>query len=100
MAPIPRFTLTARQTLADVQLSADERFAWIGITERPDGASRGQDTPNYVTESSYPEMVAGRTNVGDVQSRRLLAILDRKENKTLWADGSSFSGFERKAKSG
>ncbi|HYN09386.1 MAG TPA: alpha/beta fold hydrolase [Vicinamibacterales bacterium] len=99
VAPIPRFSLTPRQTLADLQLSTDERFVWIGVTERPDVASRGQDTPNYVTESAYPEMISGRTNVGDVQSRRLLAALDRKENKTVWADGSSFAGAERKAKS-
>jgi dipeptidyl aminopeptidase/acylaminoacyl peptidase len=97
--PIPRFALTSRQTLADVQLSSDERYVWIGVTERPEGTSRGQDTPNYVTGSSYPEMIPGRTNVGDVQSRRLLAVLDRKEGRTVWADGSSFAGVERKAKS-
>jgi dipeptidyl aminopeptidase/acylaminoacyl peptidase len=99
IAPIPRFPLTSRQTMADMQLSADERFVWIGVTERPDGTSRGQETPSYVTESAYPEMIPGRTNVGDVQSRRLLGILDRKENKTVWADASSFAGVERKAKS-
>ena len=98
VTPIPRFALTTRQTLADVQLSFDERYVWIGVTERPDGTSRGQDTPNYVTESSYPEMIPGRTNVGDVQSRRLLAVMDRKEGKTVWVDGS-FAGSERKAKS-
>jgi dipeptidyl aminopeptidase/acylaminoacyl peptidase len=97
--PIPKFSLTARQTLADVQLSPDERYAWIGVTERPEGNSRGQDTPNYVTESAYPEMITGRTNVGDAQSRRLLAILDLKENKSVWADAASFAGVERKAKS-
>jgi dipeptidyl aminopeptidase/acylaminoacyl peptidase len=97
-APIPRFPLTSRQTLADVQLSPDERYAWIGVTERPEGTSRGQDTPNYVTESAYPEMISGRTNVGDAQQRRLLAILDLKENKSVWADASSFAGVERKAK--
>ena len=43
-------------------------------------------------------MIGGRTNVGDVQSRRLLAILDLKENKTSWADASAFAGVERKAK--
>ena len=98
-AAIPGFTLTARQTVAEMQLSSDERFVWVGVTERPDGTSRGQDTPNYVTESSYPEMISGRANVGDVQSRRLLAVLDRSENRMVWAEGSSFAGFERKARS-
>ena len=98
--PIARLPLTPRQTLADLQLSTDERYVWVGITERPDGtSSRGQDTPNYVTESAYPEMISGRTNVGDAQTRRALAILDLKENKTVWADASAFTGTERKAKS-
>jgi dipeptidyl aminopeptidase/acylaminoacyl peptidase len=96
--PIPRLNLSPRQTLADLQLSGDERYVWVGVTERPESAARNQDTPNYVTESSFPEMIAGRTNVGDVQSRRLLAILDLQENKSVWADASSFAGMERKAR--
>ncbi len=96
--PIARFTLGERQTLADLQLSADERYVWVGVSERPDGTARGQETPNYVTESAYPEMIPGRTNVGDVQARRLLAVLDLKEDKTVWADASAFAGSERKAK--
>ena len=43
-------------------------------------------------------MIPGRTNVGDVQGRRLLAILDVKANKHVWADASAFAGVERKAK--
>ena len=92
--PIARFTLTERQTLADLQLSADERYVWIGVNERPELTARGQDTPNYITQSSYPEMIPGRTNVGDVESVRKLAILDVMENKQVWADASSFAGKE------
>jgi dipeptidyl aminopeptidase/acylaminoacyl peptidase len=55
--------------------------------------------PNYVTESSYPELINGRTNVGDVQARRLLAVLDLKENKSTWTDATAFAGSEPKAKS-
>jgi dipeptidyl aminopeptidase/acylaminoacyl peptidase len=96
--PIPRLTLGPRQTLIDLQLSGDERYAYVGVTERPQGTARGQDTPNYVTQSAYPEMIPGRPNVGDVQSRRLLAILDLKEGQTAWADLSAVAGLERKAK--
>jgi dipeptidyl aminopeptidase/acylaminoacyl peptidase len=56
--------------------------------------------PNYVTASAYPEMISGRTNVGDVQSRRLLAAIDLASGKSVWADGTSFAGVERKAKPG
>jgi dipeptidyl aminopeptidase/acylaminoacyl peptidase len=97
-APIAKFTLGPRQTLADLQLSTDERYVFVGITERPDATARNQDVPNYVTESSYPEMIPGRSNVGDVQSHRSLAILDVKDGKTVWADAGSFAGLEMKAK--
>ncbi len=96
--PIVRLALTERQSVSDLQLSADEKFVWVGITEQPDGTARGQDVPNYVTASAYPEMIPGRTNVGDVQSRRMLAVLDVAGNKTVWADASAFAGVERKAK--
>ncbi len=62
--------------------------------------ARNQDVPNYVTESAYPEMIPGRTDVGDAQSRRMLAILDLKANKTVWADASAFAGNERPMKPG
>jgi dipeptidyl aminopeptidase/acylaminoacyl peptidase len=97
--PIARFQLGPRQIITDLQLSADEQFVFVGVTERPDGTARNQDVPNYVTRSAYPEMIPGRTNVGDVQPRRLLALLDLKGNKTTWADASAFAGVERKAKS-
>jgi dipeptidyl aminopeptidase/acylaminoacyl peptidase len=97
-APIARLALTTRQSVTDLQLSTDERFVWVGVNERPDGTARGQDVPNYVTSSSYPEMIPGRTNVGDVQGRRLLASIDVRGNKVVWADASAFAGNERKAK--
>jgi dipeptidyl aminopeptidase/acylaminoacyl peptidase len=96
--PIARFQLGPRQTLADVQLSGDGKFAWIAVSERPDGTARNQDVPNYVTASSYPEMITGRTNVGDVQAHRLLASVDLQSGKAVWADASAFAGVERKAK--
>ncbi|MCX6543008.1 MAG: prolyl oligopeptidase family serine peptidase [Acidobacteria bacterium] len=95
---IARFQLAARQSVTDMILSADENYVFIGVTERPEVAARNQDVPNYVTESAYPEMINGRSNVGDSQSRRLLAILDLKQNKVAWADGSAFAGSERTIK--
>ena len=41
--------------------------------------------------------IPGRTNVGDVQSRRRLAIIDLESGKSVWADASAFAGQERKA---
>jgi dipeptidyl aminopeptidase/acylaminoacyl peptidase len=96
--PIAALTLGARQSLLDLQLSSDERFVYVGVTERPEGTPRGQDTPNYVTSSAYPEMIPGRPNVGDAQNRRLLGIMDARSGRTVWADATAFAGVERKAK--
>jgi dipeptidyl aminopeptidase/acylaminoacyl peptidase len=100
VTPIARFQPNARQTISDLQLSPDENYVFIGISERPEISARSQDVPSYVTESAYPEMINGRTNVGDSQSRRLLAILDAKHNKAVFADGAAFAGFERPVKAG
>jgi dipeptidyl aminopeptidase/acylaminoacyl peptidase len=96
-APIARLTLGPRQSHSEIVLSADERFAFVAVTEQPDGTARRQDVPTYITNSSYPELNSGRTNVGDVQSRRRLAILDLQNNRTVWADSATFAGVERKA---
>jgi dipeptidyl aminopeptidase/acylaminoacyl peptidase len=96
--PIATLNLTPRQSLLDLQLSADERYVWVSVNERAAATARAQDTPNYVTSSSYPEMIPGRSNVGDAQSRRMLAVLDVRNNRSVWADASTFAGVERKAK--
>ncbi len=98
--PIARFQPSARQSVTDLQLSADENYVYVGVTERPELPARNQDVPNYVTESAYPEMIPGRTNVGDSQARRMLALLDLKANKTIWADASTFAGNELPMKPG
>ena len=98
--PIARFQPSARQTVSDMLLSTDENYVFIAVSERPEVAARNQDVPDYVTESAYPEMINGRSNVGDSQARRLLAVLDLKQNRTLWADASAFAGDEKAVKSG
>jgi hypothetical protein len=47
------------------------------VAERPAGAKQ-TIVPNYVTETGYIEDITGRTNVGDAQDRRLLAVLNLK----------------------
>ena len=92
--PIARFQLAARQTAVDLQLSGDERHVFIVVNEQPEVPARGQDTPNFVTTSSYPEMIPGRSNVGDNLSVRKLAVLDLQENKHVWADAAAFAGTD------
>jgi dipeptidyl aminopeptidase/acylaminoacyl peptidase len=84
---LPSFELQERQNATDLMLSPDESHVFILVTERPSGA-KATIVPNYVTESGYTEDIPARTNVGDAQDRRLLAVLNLKTGKTVWADGS------------
>ena len=84
---LPAFELQERQTALDLMLSPDESHVFVIVAERPAGA-KNTIVPNYVTASGYTEDIPARTNVGDTQERRLLAILNLKTGKTVWADGS------------
>lgn len=84
----PRFELAGQnQSASDLMLSPDETHVFIVVNERPSG-SKSTIVPNYVTETGYTEDIQARTNVGDTQSRRLLAVLNLKTGKSVWADAS------------
>jgi dipeptidyl aminopeptidase/acylaminoacyl peptidase len=87
---LPLFEIQEGQTVADLALSPDEEHVFLLVNERPTGA-RNADTPNYLTESAYTEMISGRSNVGDAQARRRLAVLNIKTGKSAWVE-SSFAG--------
>lgn len=84
---LPALELQDRQTAADLMLSPDDTHVFVLVAERPVGA-RNIIVPNYVTETGYAEDIPGRTAVGDAQSRTLLAVMNLKTGKTVWADGS------------
>ena len=84
---LPAFELQERQSAADLMLSADDTHVFMLVSERPAGA-RTVIVPNYVNETGYTEDIPGRTVVGDTQDRRLLAVLNLKTGKSVWADGS------------
>jgi dipeptidyl aminopeptidase/acylaminoacyl peptidase len=100
---LPQFELAGpQQSAVDLMLSPDETHAFIAVSDRPTGA-KNTIVPNYVTESGYTEDIPARTNVGDTQDRRLLAILNLKTGKSVWADGSfapPVSSTEQPAASG
>ena len=85
---LPQFELASQQQSAvDLMLSPDEKHVFIVVAERAQGA-RSTIVPNYVTESGYTEDIPARTNVGDPQDRRLLAVLNLETSKAVWADAS------------
>jgi dipeptidyl aminopeptidase/acylaminoacyl peptidase len=87
---LPSFELQDRQSAADLMLSPDGTHVFIAVAERATGV-KNTIVPNYVTETGYTEDIQGRSNVGDRQDRRLLAVLNLKTGKTALAEGS----FER-----
>jgi dipeptidyl aminopeptidase/acylaminoacyl peptidase len=84
---LPSFELQDRQAATDLMLLPDDKHVCILVAERPAGA-KNTIVPNYVTESGYTEDIPGRSNVGDAQDRRLLAVLNLETGKTVWADAS------------
>jgi dipeptidyl aminopeptidase/acylaminoacyl peptidase len=84
---LPALELQDRQSAVDLMLSPDDTHVYVLVSERPVGA-RNVIVPNYVTETGYTEDINGRTAVGDSQNRALLAIMNLKTGKTVWADGS------------
>jgi dipeptidyl aminopeptidase/acylaminoacyl peptidase len=84
---LPQFELQERQSATDLMLAPDDTHVYLLIAERPVGA-KNTIVPNYVTTSGYTDDIQGRSNVGDTQDRRLLAVLNLKTGKSVWADGS------------
>jgi len=84
---LPALELQDRQNATDLMLSPDDTHVFVLISERPAGA-RNIIVPSYVTETGYTEDIPGRTAVGDAQNRALLAVMNLKSAKTVWADGS------------
>ncbi len=84
---LPALELQDRQSAVDLQLAPDNVHVFVIVAERPVGA-KNTIVPNYVTDSGYTEDIPGRTNVGDTQDRRLLAILNLETGKTAWADAT------------
>jgi dipeptidyl aminopeptidase/acylaminoacyl peptidase len=83
--PRKPFTLQARQNVAALQLSPDEKYVIAAVVEGPANA-KNTIVPNYVTESAYTEDIPGRANVGDTQSRTRVAVIDAATGDVKWVD--------------
>lgn len=83
--PRKPFTLQARQSANRLDLCPDEKCVIALINESGNG-SKPDNVPNYVTESAYTEDIPGRTNVGDVQAKLRVAILDVVTGEVKWVD--------------
>jgi dipeptidyl aminopeptidase/acylaminoacyl peptidase len=82
--PRKPFTLQARQSVAGLQLTPDEKYVMATVVET--GNARNTVVPNYVTESGYTEDISGRSNVGDTQSTTRLAAIGVETGEVKWVD--------------
>jgi dipeptidyl aminopeptidase/acylaminoacyl peptidase len=82
--PLKPFTLQARQNVAGLELSPDEKYVVATIVDG--GNAKNTIVPNYITESAYTENIPGRTNVGDTQLKFRLAIFDATNGEVKWVD--------------
>ena len=82
--PRKPFTLEARQSVAEVQLSPDGKYAIATLVEP--SSARNTTVPQWITDSAYTENSIGRSNVGDTQSHTRLAVFDAVSGEMKWVD--------------
>ncbi len=84
--PRKPFKLEPKQSIQRLELCPDEKCV---IATIEDGAKddKGDDVPNYVTESAYTAMITGRSNVGDSQENDRVVILNTENGEGKWVDG-------------
>jgi dipeptidyl aminopeptidase/acylaminoacyl peptidase len=58
--------------------------ALILTTNIPAQGARRNDIPQYVTKSGYVEQIRGRENVGDVQDRGRIAVINLTSGSLTW----------------
>lgn len=71
------------EELASVTPSPNADVLLITTNIAAQGA-RGNDIPRYVTESGYIEQIRGRDNVGDVQDRGRVAVINLTTGNLTW----------------
>ncbi len=73
--PRKPYTLQARQSITQMQLSPDGKYVLAMVSE-PAANTKPDNVPNWITDSSYPEEIASRARVGDELTQRHLVILN------------------------
>jgi len=86
---VVRLAVGEHQSIEDLVLAHGDTVAYALVVDKP-AAARRADVPAYITGSSYPELLPGRTHVGDAQdARRLVAVdLSAKSETTVSLSGA------------
>lgn len=83
--PLKTFRLSARQSIAALQLTPDGKHIFAMVRETVEGTKTAA-VPNYITLDVYAEQLPTRTKVGDRQAVTRLAVLDAKTGESKWFD--------------
>ncbi len=83
--PRKPYILAARQTVAWMQLTPDEKYVVAGFTETAERAKQAI-VPNYVTESAYPEDIQSRTAAGDTRGKSQVAAISVETGELKWLE--------------
>jgi dipeptidyl aminopeptidase/acylaminoacyl peptidase len=83
--PRKPYILQTGQTVAQLQLTPDEKYVVASIHE-PATGSKSTVVPNFITVSGYTEDIPSYEKVGDRQSVARLALLSVATGESKWAD--------------
>jgi dipeptidyl aminopeptidase/acylaminoacyl peptidase len=76
------FSLTAGQTVTNLQLSPDG--AYVVMTVADPAAGKNTIVPNFVSDAGYTEEIQSRTKVGDTQGRTRLGVASVATGEVKW----------------
>jgi dipeptidyl aminopeptidase/acylaminoacyl peptidase len=91
--PRKPWTLAARQTVQQMQLSPDGKYVLALVNEPPANGAKPSDVPEWLTESTFMEPISGRPRVGDALNQRHLVVVDVVTGETKTVDHGE-TGFK------
>src|SRR5207253_11361536 len=78
------FTLTAGQTVTNLQLSPDG--AYVVLTVADPSTGKNAIVPNFIGDAGYTEEIQSRTKVGDNQGRTRLGLASVATGEVKWVE--------------
>ena len=78
--------------LYNLKVSPDERFITFNLTREPSD-KKITHVPDYVTESSYSDMISSRPNVGRPDGHKEFGIYDRARDSVYYPDIKKIPGI-------
>ncbi|NJM26405.1 MAG: prolyl oligopeptidase family serine peptidase, partial [Bacteroidia bacterium] len=82
------------RTVFGLQLSADRQYITFALRKNPPDENRAQ-VPNYVTESSYAEMINTRTKVGSEQAEQEVGIYNISKDTIYFVKPKDLPGLDQ-----